>query len=195
MRVIDEGKSPIGLGYDWWRVPPVVRLKAADWAAAVLQPPVDESEVEGVTAGVDAAAAPPPPQLDRVELEQFIQLMQGYTVCIWGECFLINDRRRQQKLADEEMERARNPAWYTRAWNAISGGGAAVNSAAVDGAAAEAAALPATSPAATAAVAAPAVVIAEGSGADFEESPKFVGARRGYVFKLGAKGLGYYKEP
>lgn len=44
-------------------------------------------------------------------------------VCIWGECHLISSRKRQQKLVDDEVERARNPPWYSRAWSMVSGGG------------------------------------------------------------------------
>ena len=167
---------------------------------------------------------------------------QGDTVCVWGECYLIADRRRQQKLADDEMERARNPAWYTRAWNTVTGGGGTTTEVVIAKPAEAVTTVSATPP-----VAAPVVVIAEGSGAgvsrlraarpctrplactpsirqqctrtrprataagrpailfdahcaplhtapDFDASPRFEGARRGYVFKLGAKGLGYYKE-
>ena len=42
--------------------------------------------------------------------------------------------------------------------------------------------------------AAPPAVEPAVEGPDFEAASSFSGARRGYVFKLGPKGLGYYKE-
>jgi len=39
-----------------------------------------------------------------------------------------------------------------------------------------------------------AAVAARANGPDFEAASSFGGARLGYVFKLGAKGLGYYRD-
>lgn len=40
----------------------------------------------------------------------------------------------------------------------------------------------------------PPVSVPAGSGGDFEPSPTYTGVRKGYVFKLGAHGQGYYKD-
>lgn len=108
---------------------------------------------------------------------------QGDTVCIWGECHLINERKRQQKLVEEMAEAERNPSFTTRAWNAVFGGKSA--KAEPNSSAGTSEPLPAIE---VEPCSAPTV------GEDFQPSQRFTGSRPGYVFKLGPKGQGYYKD-
>lgn len=113
---------------------------------------------------------------------------QGEVVCVWGECHLISERNRQKKLAEEMEERARNPPWYTRAWNTISGSGGTPTPASPAPEEVEAKVEEIQPPAQ------PASGFPEGEGAEFMASSRFAGARHGYVFKQGPKGVGYYRD-
>jgi len=188
VEVINEGKNELGFGRDWYRVQPVVRLTSADWAAQVLQPPA--AEPPGAEEASEPVTAPESPPLDRVELEQFIQMLQGDVVCIWGECHLIHERKRQKKIAEEIAESARNPSWSTRAWNAVFGSSGTPVAESATAPNADAASLPPVErmPQESSLPKSPP------STADFEPAESFTGARQGYVFKLGPMGLGYYKD-
>ena len=107
--------------------------------------------------------------------------------------------QRQQKVAEDSAEAAANPAWYTRAWNSLSGSGNGAAEPATAPAAAtlrDAAEVPVHGGAAAAAELAElaASTASTGMGADFEAAAHFGGARAGYVFKVGPKGLGYYQD-
>ena len=121
--VEDEGKGPLGIARSWYRVPPVREVTAQDWCDLLLRgeypgsssPPSSEPSSEG--------EAPSSPPATSVDLGQFIEMLQSELVCVWGECHRINERRRLQKLRDDEEETRLNPPWYRRVWSAVSGGG------------------------------------------------------------------------
>jgi len=113
---VDEGKNALGLGRDWYTIQPVREYSAQDWCDTVLR---------GEVAADSAAEVPAEPTAPTtsVDIVQFIELMTSPTVCLWGECYRIAERKRQQKLRDDAEEARHNPSFSTRAWNTITGGG------------------------------------------------------------------------
>lgn len=143
----------------------------------------------GASSATDGAASPGAASSERVDLERFIELMQSNTACVWGECYQVNERKRLLKEAADAEEYARNPPWYRRAWNTVSGATHAVLP------------TPAAEPAPVVREAEPPpvfeplppVYLADGKTlAPFVPSEAFRGRREGYVFKAGREGLGYY---
>ena len=115
--VEDEGRDALGIQRSWYRVPPVREYTADEWAAALLQEHPPSSAVAGADdAGVAAAEA-------RIDFERFVAMMESQRVCLWGECYQINERRRLAKLKDDAEEALRDPPFYRRMWNMVTGGG------------------------------------------------------------------------
>jgi len=109
---VDEGKNALGFGRDWYTIQPVREYSAQDWCDTMFRGEV----------AADGAAEVPAPTTS-VDIVQFIELMTSSTVCLWGECYRIAERKRQQKLRDDAEEARRSPSFFTRAWNTITGGG------------------------------------------------------------------------
>ena len=48
----------------------------------------------------------------RLDAEAFVSLLVSSSICLWGECHNIAERKRRQRQREEEEEYARNPPWW-----------------------------------------------------------------------------------
>jgi len=133
--VDDEGKNELGIARAWYRVQPVHEFSGAELLSEALaaiasaaSPPAHAPEAGPVEPAAEAETAKPeglvvdplgaPASQEEVrDVEAFMAVMTSSQVCIWGECFLIAERRRAQKKREENEEYERNPpSWQFWKW-------------------------------------------------------------------------------
>jgi len=130
--VEDEGKNEMGISRSWYKIQQAHEFTGTELAVSAVQallrpegaatPP---SEGEGAAPHVPAAEALPETadeqravlRSTRLDVEQFVQLLQSQQVCVWGECRLIAERAKLEKQRREAEEYERNPPkWQFWKW-------------------------------------------------------------------------------
>eukprot|EP00908_Phaeocystis_cordata_P005577 Transcript_16074.p2 GENE.Transcript_16074~~Transcript_16074.p2 ORF type:complete len:287 (+),score=87.52 Transcript_16074:333-1193(+) len=114
---VDEGHNQLGIPLSYLRPQPVREFEASEWVAQWLQG----------GGGGEQSATPDPapaafPEGTRVELAAFIEMLTSESVCVWGECDNIRERKRLQKQREDADEYARNPPkWQVWKWEIFAG--------------------------------------------------------------------------
>jgi hypothetical protein len=137
------GSNALGLDRSWYVQQPAVTFSPAELADAAMTElaaegqPVPPSwyqfwrwgEERAVADAGRAAGAGIPPGTsgggglpERLDRELFGRLLVSNTICLWGECHLIAERKRIQRRREEAREAAATPppAWHFWKWGSSS---------------------------------------------------------------------------
>ena len=113
------GKGAIGIERSWYTIEPARQLSARELVDAAIdecEPACKEGEAEPALPHNDTLRA----DGARLDAEAFVALLVSSSICLWGECHNIAERKRRQRQREEEEEYARNPPWW-QFWKRSSG--------------------------------------------------------------------------
>lgn len=105
------GKGAIGIERSWYTIEPARQLCARELVDAAIdeyEPACKEGEAEPASPHDDTLRA----DGARLDAEAFVSLLVSSSICLWGECHNIAERKRRQRQREEEEEYARNPPWW-----------------------------------------------------------------------------------